>query len=197
MQYSKSIEYVVDFVEKVKRKRFKKSSSGMVQKIPVDEQTKNNFELTHNTTLKDPMIYLEADDDIYRTNHILAYVLANEIHIKKSKYNPGSAETAQILEHELTHVQQYSENRDSESADELELEANLNETRHVRNGEEVHRVEYISGKYCKMTKTEYKKMLNRFAQDFEDKVTQKVLCMRDDEKKLKFLVNLQEWAKEY
>ena len=61
MQYSKSIEYVVDFVEKVKRKRFKKSSSGMVQKIPVDEQTKNNFELTHNTTLKDPMIYLEAE----------------------------------------------------------------------------------------------------------------------------------------
>ena len=48
-----------------------------------------------------------------------------------------------------------------------------------------------------MTKTEYKKMLNRFAQDFEDKVTQKVLCMRDDEKELKFLVNLQEWAKEY
>ena len=198
MKYSESTEYVVDFVDKIKRKRFKKSSSVLpVQKIPVDEQTKNDFELTHNTTLKDPMIYLDPDDDIFRMHHILAYVLANEIHIKKNKYNPGSAETTQILEHELTHIQQYSENRDNEPADELELEANMNETRHLYNGEEVHWIEYMPGKYCKMTKTEYKKMINRFARNFEDKVNQRVFCMPDDEKKLKFLLNLQKWAEEY
>ena len=68
------------------------------------------------------MIYLDPDNDIFRMHHILAYVLANEIHIKKNKYNPGSAET------------------------------------------------------------EYKKMINRFARNFEDKVNQRVFCMPNDEK---------------
>ena len=84
---------------------------------------RQNLLLTlHNTTLKDPMIYLDPDNDIFRMHHILAYVLANEIHIKKNKYNPGSAET------------------------------------------------------------EYKKMINRFARNFEDKVNQRVFCMPNDEK---------------
>lgn len=197
MQYSKSTGYIFAFVDKAKEKRLTKSLSGSVQKIPVDEQTRNDFELTHNTKLKDPIIYLEPDDGIFRMNAILAYAIANEIHIKKSNYNPGSAETTQILEHELTHIQQYSENRDNESVDELELEANLNEIHHLRNGEEVHWVEYTPGKYCKMTESEYKKMINKFAQDFEDKVSYKLFTMPDDEKKLEFLLNLQDWVNEY
>ena len=87
MQYSKSTGYIFAFVDKAKEKRLTKSLSGSVQKIPVDEQTRNDFELTHNTKLKDPIIYLEPDDGIFRMNAILAYAIANEIHIKKSNMN--------------------------------------------------------------------------------------------------------------
>ena len=40
-------------------------------------------------------------------------------------------------------------------------------------------------------------MINNFAQDFEDKVSYKLFTMPDDEKKLEFLLNLQDWVNEY
>ena len=198
MNLGKSTETVWNFVETVKSLRFKKFASEYVQKIPIDEQTKNDFELRHNTKLKDPMIYLEPDNRRHFTLHpIIAYALANGIHIKKSKYNPGSTETAQILEHELTHVQQYSEGRENESVDELELEANLNETKHLRNGEEVHYIEYSPGKYCEVTPTEYKRFLYEIADKFEFNVEQKLQRIHNEEKQLEFLLALEQWSEGY
>jgi hypothetical protein len=100
MELSKYTKTVWNLVEKEKSQRVNKTSSEIIQKIPLDEQTKNDFELRHKTKLKDPMIYLEPDNGRnFKLHPIIAYALANGIHIKKSKYNPGSTETAQILEH--------------------------------------------------------------------------------------------------
>ncbi len=114
MNYKRSTIKVFEYVDKVKGlKRKRKPSSVSVQKIPLDEQTRNDFELAHNTKLNDPYIYLDPDASFRNRSLLLAYVLSNQIHIKKSKYNPGSTETKAILEHELTHVQQYSEGRET------------------------------------------------------------------------------------
>ena len=63
MDYKKSTIKVFEYVNKVKdMKRKKKPSSVPVQKIRLDEQTRNDFELEHDTKLKDPYIYLDPDD---------------------------------------------------------------------------------------------------------------------------------------
>lgn len=197
MEISKSTKNVISFVENVKSLRLNKTASKDVQKIPLDEQTKNDFELSHDTELNSPMIYLEPDNRRqFILNPIIAYALANQIHIRKSKYNPGSTETKEILEHELTHIQQYSEGRQNESVDELELEANFNETHHVRNGEEVHYIEYEPGKYCTVTLSEYNKFLNEIARVFEAKVEQRYEMLKQN-RQFEFLVALEEWSKGY
>ena len=181
MNYKKSTIKVFEYVNKVKDiKRKKRSSSVPVQKIRLDEQTRNDFELEHDTISRLPPTPLKP----------------NQIHIKKSKYNPGSTETKAILEHELTHVQQYSEGRDNESVDELELEATLNEARHLRNGEEVKYIEYEPGKYCQTTISEYKRFLADIADDFESKVWSKI-NMLSEEKQLELLIKLEEWSNRY
>lgn len=195
MEYSISTQKVINFVKSASTKKIaKQDKNKLSQVIPLDEATKNNFELAHSTELKNPMIYLDSDDDEYFSHsHLLAYAIANQIHIKKSKYNLGSEETQEILEHELTHVQQYSENRINSPEDELEFEAVQNETKHMRNGEEVHWVELVPGKYYQMTATEYKRMLNKIAEDFEEEVEQELFFMNEEEQ-LSFLINLEEWS---
>ena len=104
MEYSTSTKKIFDFVTKsCKRKKTRKSATP-TQIIPLDEQTKNDFELRHDTKLKDTMIYLDPDYNFRLSPALLAFAVENRIHIRKSKYNPGSTETDQIIEHELTHV---------------------------------------------------------------------------------------------
>ena len=196
MDYKKSTLKVFNVVSIAKTKKRKRISSPIpVQKIQVDEQTKNDFELTHHTTLKNPMIYLVPDSAAGFSGNalLIAYALSNKIHIKKSKYNPGSTETKEILEHELTHVQQYSEGRLNESVDELELEATFNETRHIKNGQEVHYIEYAPGKYCEATQAEYKLFLIEIANNFESEV-ESTLRRIPEEKQLDFILELERWA---
>ncbi len=195
MDYKKTTIKVLEFVNKAKDRK-REPAIIPVQKIPLDEQTKNDFELRHDTRLKDTMIYLEPDERYHTNNFLLAYAIANKIHIKKSKYNPGSTETQQILEHELTHVQQYSENRTNESVDELELEAYLNETRPSRNGEELKIIEYLPGKYCECTPKEYQVFLHNIAEDFEQKIESRLRSL-DDEKQYELLSELERWAESY
>ena len=61
------------------------------------------------------MIYLDPDYIFRLSPTLLIFAVENRIHIRKSNYSPGSTETDQIIEHELTHVQQYSEGRANES----------------------------------------------------------------------------------
>ena len=194
MECNSSTKKIFSFVTKAGERRKTRKSSTPSQIIPLDEQTKNDFELRHDTKLKDTMIYLDPDYKFILSPALLAFAVENRIHIRKSKYNPGSTETDQIIEHELTHVQQYSEGRDNESVDELELEATLNETRHLRNGEEVKYIEYASGKYCQTTISEYKRLLADIADDFESKVWSKI-NMLSEEKQLELLIELEEWSK--
>lgn len=192
MNYKKSTIKVFKFVNKVKERK-RKNPSSTIQTVPLDEQTKNDFELRHDIKLKDTMIYLDPDNYFMNNNFLLAYVIKNEIHIKKSKYNPGSNETQELLEHELTHVMQHSENRDNEPVDELELEAKLSEEKHLRDGECLHWIEYLPEKYCKITETEYKHFLNKVADYFEYAIENMLFGMSDEER-LRFLIKLQYWA---
>ncbi|WP_288567792.1 DUF4157 domain-containing protein [uncultured Treponema sp.] len=194
MECNSSTKKIFSFVTKAGERRKTRKSSTPSQIIPLDEQTKNDFELRHDTKLKNTMIYFDPDYKFILSPALLAFAVENRIHIRKSKYNPGSTETDQIIEHELTHVQQYSEGRDNESVDELELEATLNETRHLRNGEEVKYIEYASGKYCQTTISEYKRLLADIADDFESKVWSKI-NMLSEEKQLELLIELEEWSK--
>lgn len=194
MECNSSTKKIFSFVTKAGERRKTRKSSTPSQIIPLDEQTKNDFELRHDTKLKNTMIYFDPDYKFILSPALLAFAVENRIHIRKSKYNPGSTETDQIIEHELTHVQQYSEGRDNESVDELELEATLNETRHLRNGEEVKYIEYASGKYCQTTISEYKRLLADIANDFESKVWSKI-NMLSEEKQLELLIELEEWSK--
>ena len=111
----------------------------------------------------------------------MVFAVENRIRIRKSKHSPGSTETDQIIEHELTHVQQYSEGRGNESVDELEMEANFNETLRLHNGEEVRYVEYAPGKYWATTEKEYKRFLNQVAAEFESEAEGKLRSMTDAE----------------
>ena len=167
MEYSISTHKIFDYVTKAGKLRKTRKSSTPSQIIPLDEQTKNNFELWHDTKLKNTMIYLDPDYIFRLSPTLLIFAVENRIYIRKSKYNPGSTETDQIIEHELTHVQQYSEGRANESVDELEMGANFNETLCLHNGEEVRYVEYAPGKYWETTETEYKRFLNQVATEFE------------------------------
>lgn len=197
MKYSSSTQKVINFLSIVSKQKIKKQNKEKSpQIIPLDEQTKNDFELKNNTNIKDTMIYIDPDDD-FPNPFILAYALANKIHIRKSHYNPGSTETKEILEHELTHIQQYCENRIKASIDELEYEAIQNETQHLRHGEKVYLVEIIPEKYYSMTKTEYKKLTTKMAeiivQDFEKYMNN----ISDDENKLEYILKLKSWAESY
>lgn len=196
MECNISTKKIFSFVTKAGERRKTRKSSAPSQIIPLDEQTKNDFELRHDTKLTDTMIYLDPDYKFILSPALLVFAVENRIHIRKSKYNPGSTETDQIIEHELTHVQQYSEGRDNESVDELELEATLNETRHLRNGEEVKYIEYASGKHCQTTISEYKRLLVDIADDFESKVWSKI-NMLSEEKQLELLIELEEWSNRY
>ena len=193
MECNSSTKKIFSFVTKAGERRKTRKSSTPSQIIPLDEQTKNDFELRHDTKLKDTMIYLEPDYNFRLSPALLAFAVENRIHIRKSKYNPGSTETDQIIEHELTHVQQYSEGRTNESVDELEMEANFNETLRLHNGEEVRYVEYAPGKYWETTEKEYKIFLNQVATKFEWEAEGKLRSMTNAEQ-LKYLLSLQEWA---
>lgn len=195
MECNSSTKKIFSFVTKAGERRKTRKSSTPSQIIPLDEQTKNDFELRHDTKLKDTMIYLDPDYKFILSPALLAFAVGNRIHIRKSKYNPGSTETDQIIEHELTHVQQYSEGRINESVDELELEANFNETLRLHYGEEVRYVEYAPGKYWETTEKEYKIFLNKVAAEFESKVEGNLRSMTDAEQ-LKFLIALQEWSQD-
>ena len=195
MECNISTKKIFSFVTKAGIRRKTRKSSTPSQIIPLDEQTKNDFELRHDTKLKDTMIYLDPDYNFRLSPALLAFAVENKIHIKKSKYNPGSTETNEIIEHELTHVQQYSENRQNAPIDELELEARFNETRRFRNGEEVRYIEYEKGKYCEITPTEYGKLLDKIATGFEFRVESTLRGMNDEEQ-LKFLIALQEWSRD-
>ena len=184
MECNSSTKKIFSFVTKAGERR---------KIIPLDEQIKNDFELRHDTKLKDTMIYLDPDYKFILSPALLAFAVENRIHIRKSKYNLGSTETDQIIEHELTHVQQYSEGRTNESVDELEMEANFNETLHLHNGEEVRYVEYVPGKYWETTEKEYKIFLNQVATKFEWEAEGKLRSMTNAEQ-LKYLLSLQEWA---
>ncbi|MFC2447269.1 MAG: hypothetical protein ACFNVT_12915, partial [Corynebacterium matruchotii] len=101
-----------------------------------------------------------------------------------------------LLNNVLTHlmnVQQHSEGRANESVDELEMEANFNETLRLHNGEEVRYVEYALGKYWATTEKEYKRFLNQVAAEFESEAEGKLRSMTDAEQ-LEYLLSLQEWA---
>ena len=193
MECNSSTKKIFDFITKAGERRKTRKSSTPSQIIPLDEQTKNDFELRHDTKLKDTMIYLDPDYKFILSPALLAFAVENRIHIRKSKYNPGSTETDQIIEHELTHVQQYSEGRTNESVDELEMEANFNETLRLHNGEEVRYVEYAPGKYWETTEKEYKIFLNQVATKFEWEAEGKLRSMTNAEQ-LKYLLSLQEWA---
>ncbi|MBQ8678988.1 MAG: DUF4157 domain-containing protein [Treponema sp.] len=195
MEYSASTKKVIDFVTKACKRKKTRNSATPTQVIPLDEQTKNDFELRHDTKLKDTMIYLDPDYNFRLTPALLAFAVENKIHIRKSKYNPGTSETDAILEHELTHVQQHSENRANESVDELELEANFNEGLSLHNGEEVRYVEYAPGKYWKTTETEYNMLLNQVAAEFERETEGKLRSMTNAEQ-LRFLLTLRDWARD-
>lgn len=181
MECNSSTKKIFSFVTKAGERRKTRKSSTPSQIIPLDEQTKNDFELRHDTKLKDTMIYLDPDYKFILSPALLAFAVENRIHIRKSKYNLGSTETDQIIEHELTHVQQYSEGRTNESVDELEMEANFNETLHLHNGEEVRYVEYAPGKYWATTEKEYKRFLNQVAAEFESEAEGKLRSMTDAE----------------
>ena len=142
------------------------------------------------------MIYLDPDHKFRLSSTLLVFAVENRIHIRKSKYNSGSTETDQIIEHELTHIQQYSEWRTNESVDALEMEANFNETLRLHNGEEVRYVEYASGKYWATTEKEYKRFLNQVAAEFESEAEGKLRSMTDVEQ-LEYLLSLQEWANDF
>lgn len=196
MEYSISTNKIFDYVTKAGKLRKTRKSSTPSQIIPLDEQTKNDFELRHDTKLKDTMIYLDPDYIFRLSPTLLVFAVENRIHIRKSKYSPGSTETDQIIEHELTHVQQYSEERANESVDELEMEANFNGTLRLHNGEEVRYVEYAPGKYWATTEKEYKRFLNQVATEFEWEAEGKLRSMTNAEQ-LQYLLSLQEWANDF
>jgi hypothetical protein len=194
MGHSESYLQVYQFVKKVGRLDLhKKSNQNNEVIIPLDEATKSKFELEHKTSLDDTLIHMSPDIDeyLYRMR-LFAYARNKNIYLRRNNYNRGSEETETILEHELTHVQQYSENRTNELTDELELEATLNEEKYLRNGEEIQWIEF-DGQYFQMTKTEYKRMIYKVGQDFEDEIEQKLSGM-DEEKRLLYLCNLQQWV---
>ena len=193
MEYSTSTNKIFDYVTKAGKLRKTRKSSTPSQIIPLDEQTKNDFELRHDTKLKNTMIYLDPDYIFRLSPTLLVFAVENRIHIRKSKYSQGSTETDQIIGHELTHVQQYSEGRANESVDELEMGANFNETLRLHNGEEVRYVEYAPGKYWATTEKEYKRFLNQVAAEFESEAEGKSRSMTDAEQ-LEYLLSLQEWA---
>lgn len=195
MECNSSTKKIFSFVTKAGERRKTRKSSTPSQIIPLDEQTKNDFELRHDTKLTDTMIYFDPDYKFILSPAILAFAVENRIHIRKSKYNQGSTETDQIIEHELTHVQQYSEGRTNESVDELEMEAIFNETLHLHNGEEVRYVEYAPGKYWETTEKEYKIFLNKVATEFERNVESNLRSMTNAEQ-LRYLLSLQEWAQD-
>ena len=196
MEYSTSTNKIFDYVTKAGKLRKTRKSSTPSQIIPLDEQTKNDFELRHDTKLKHTMIYLDPDHKFRLSSTLLVFAVENRIHIRKSKYNSGSTETDQIIEHELTHIQQYSEWRTNESVDALEMEANFNETLRLHNGEEVRYVQYASGKYWATTEKEYKRFLNQVAAEFESEAEGKLRSMTDAEQ-LEYLLSLQEWANDF
>lgn len=178
MEYSISTNKIFDYVTKAGKLRKTRKSSTPSQIIPLDEQTKNDFELRHDTKLKDTMIYLDPDYKFRLSPTLLAFAVENRIHIRKSKYSPGSTETDQIIEHEL------------------EMEANFNETLRLHNGEEVRYVEYAPGKYWATTEKKYKRFLNQVAAEFESEAEGKLRSMTNAEQ-LQYLLSLQEWANDF
>ena len=178
MEYSTSTNKIFDYVTKAGKLRKTRKSSTPSQIIPLDEQTKNDFELWHDTKLKNTMIYLDPDYIFRLSPTLLVFAVENRIHIRKSKYSQGSTETDQIIEHVL------------------EMEVNFNETLRIHNGEEVRYVEYAPGKYWATTEKEYKRFLNQVAAEFESEAEGKSRSMTDAEQ-LEYLLSLQEWANDF
>jgi hypothetical protein len=160
--------------------------------IPLDDVTKSGFELAHDTTIEKPLLHYSAEmDDYLQRARITALTIGKNIFVDSRKYKTGSEETRQILEHELTHVQQNSEKRNNVPADELEAEAYFNENAVLRNGEPIKYIE-IKGEYYPTTEKQYRKMIYETAREFCDEVESKSRSMQEKDR-LNYLCGLQEW----
>lgn len=97
---------------------------------PVDVITLNEFNTNTGNQIEHTKIY--CDDETHeRTLRLmaLAFVLFDDIGIRKGQYHPESEEGRKLLTHELTHVAQNQKKEfvDHRTREELEAEAEANE----------------------------------------------------------------------
>lgn len=97
--------------------------------VPIEDTVKSEYEIAKNAKLAKTYIQYGPNSDEYlKGTGLLAVAIANKILIQSKEYKPDSEEGKALLEHELTHVQQYTEQRIAGTDEpELEEEAENNE----------------------------------------------------------------------
>mgnify|MGYP004563379765 CR=1 FL=1 len=97
--------------------------------VPIEDTVKSEYEVAKDAKLAKTYIQYGPNSDEYlKESGLLAVAIANKILIQSKDYKPDSEEGKALLEHELTHVQQYTEQRIAGTDEpELEEEAENNE----------------------------------------------------------------------
>ena len=125
------LEHGHEDMRKVMSKPFNIENLYYAKHEPVDEATLNEFnQSTGNNVDRAYITPLDSDyaHDMMTTT-ILAYVLLDDVKVRRDKYKPETEEGRKLLAHELTHVAQNQNKEfvDHRTREELEEEAEANE----------------------------------------------------------------------
>jgi hypothetical protein len=92
--------------------------------FPLDTVEIHSFRTKYDADLKNPIIhYGPNSDEFARSYNALAVTIGRDIYFRNGAYQPENEEGRKTLGHELTHVQQYEQQRITPASDEKILES--------------------------------------------------------------------------
>jgi hypothetical protein len=99
--------------------------------FPLETTETQYFNIKNSSNIENPLIhYGPASDEFVRSLNALAVTIGRNIYFRNGAYKPESEEGRKTIAHELTHVQQYQENRITHNSLQKDLEAEAEKKEH-------------------------------------------------------------------
>lgn len=181
------------FTEEVNLHQLLRYRSSKDKVFPLDTVEINDFERTNDTKLELPYIhYGPYANDLTRMMKAVAITIGKDIYFRNGAYKPETEEGKATIQHELTHIKQYSENKINSMSNkkDLEQEAIENEKNAYYDADPIITV-YVKGIPFNIRKSQEKELYHNIQEEFENKL-ESYCNSQDNSKALELLLKYNE-----
>ena len=161
--------------------------------VPIPVTTLNEYNQKTGSDIKRVELhYGPNSDELARSYHANALTIGAAVYFRNGAYKPETEEGRKTLAHELTHVQQNSEDilAGQKSVEDLEKEAEKKEEIAETIPKGYRYLEY-NGRKIKVSEKMYKKIMETVKMEFENAVASNVMNL-DEQEYLKFLLSYEQ-----